>query len=224
MSIRQPPWGMRPLAAERYKRLGAQTDRDSDGGFLLAALVDAKASMWDELEHVAREDDAGRPGWIVAADPATCRPEFLPWAAQFYGETVHPQDVGPSVPPAVVAAIRARVARRPRLERGTTAAIVEAMKAMMVGAKRVVVRDRYNPADPTTDSAYHLQVRPRSSDIHPDFTPEDLFAAGRAVKPAWVVLHTGLADERDYDDVPPIYPTYGALLTGNTNYADILTP
>jgi hypothetical protein len=215
---------MRPLAVERYQRLGAQTERDGDGGFLLAGIVDAKASMWDLLEQVARSTDDDRSGWDVASDPAVCRRELLPWAAQFYSEIVHPEEVAPSVSDDAVDVVRARVLRRPRWERGANDTIVDAMKALMNDPKRVIVRDRFDPANPLEDSEYHLQVRVRSADIKAGYTPEDLFAAGRAVKPGWVVLHTGLADERDYADVDATYASYGAVEAGNTDYADVETP
>jgi hypothetical protein len=211
---------MRPLAVERYRRLGAQTYGDGAAGWYLAGLVDAKAAMWDDLEHVAREDDNGRPGWAVAADPATCRRSFLPWAAQLYGMSVPVEDVAPGVPETVVNAHRQRVIDRPAAAYGTTASIVAAALSVMTGP-RVHPVERRDPATSPDDAPWNLTLV-----VHPGDVPDEaaLQQAVDRAKPAWVIVHIVLTAVRTLRDVNDEYASLADVNSGNVSLADVLTP
>lgn len=218
--VQLPPWEMRPLALERYSRLGAQTFGDGPAGWYLAGLVEAWAAPYDDLEHVARVAPDGRDGWQVAADPAVCRRAFLPWAAQFFGESVPVEDVAPGVPESVVAGHRERVLERPTRSLGSTAAIVQAYRSRMTG-NGLIVRDRYNPAAPGTDAPYHLSLVARAAQV-PD--PAAALRAAQAAKPAWVQLHVEVSDVRDWQEVLDTYEDWQDVLDNNADWQDVLTP
>lgn len=230
MTVQVPPWQMRPLAIERYRRLGAQTIGDSSR-WLLASIVDAQAAMWDGVELVGRVQDDGRDGWVVALDPATCPRRWLPCAAQLGGVTIDPVSVAPDAPPEFVAAERARAVERPALYTGLTRTILSAIRRYLLpaaGPGAVIWRPRFDPDSPTADSAYHLTVVVRRSAVRPDELDGDdaprLLAAFLDALPAGLIGHLRISDERDWQEVYDTWPTWQGAEGDNTDWADVLTP
>jgi hypothetical protein len=223
MTVTLPPFELRPLALDRYRRLGAQTHDDAKGGWLLAGLVDAKASMYDEAEQVAHDDDQDRPGWVAATDPLTCHRSFLPWAAQLYGTSVPVENIAPGVPDATVDRERQRVNARGLYRRGSTQAIVMALAAATTGQRLPIVRERYDPTHPSDDKAWHTTLRYRTADVT---NPTLLYALAvdPTIKPAGLTIHILIEDRRDYDQSSVDFPTYQDRTTGNASYDDTGTP
>lgn len=215
-----PPWTMRPLAGERYSRLGAQTQGDPGAGWHLAGLVDAKAAMWDDLEQAAHDSPDGAAGWEATTDPATCRRAWLPWAAQLYGEQVPVETISPAVGDSVVDLARSRVLAQPHTARGTTRAVVAAALAHMTSTA-LIVRDRYDPLHSTADSPYHLTLIVRDTDV-PDLAA--LTTAAEKVKPGWVLLHVVASDVRTWAEVVATWPTWDTVVAANPTWNSLLTP
>lgn len=227
-----PPWALRPLAAERYRALGAQTIGD-DALWLLAALEDAKAAMWDQLELVARVQPDERDGWDVALDPAACPVEWLPMAAQLGGVTISPSSlVGASS--TFVARERARAVDRPALYTGTESTILSAVRRYLqpdAGPDAVIWRPRFDPENPSAedeDTAYHLTIVVRGKAVLEHYLEGDgapqLLAAFIAELPAGIVGHLRISDERDWQEVHDTWDTWQEVDDENTDWADVLTP
>lgn len=232
MSTASPSWELRPLADERYRALGAQTIGDGPL-WLLAALEDAKAAMWEQLELVARVQPDGRDGWDVALDPAVCPVEWLPTAAQLGGVSVAPESlVGASDD--YVAAERARAAERPALYTGTDATILAVIRRFLVPSAdpaAVIWRPRFDPEHPSADdddTAYHLTIVIRRGLVREEYISGDeapeLLEAFLEQLPAGIVGHLRISDERDWQEVYTHWPKWQGVHDQNTDWADVLTP
>ena len=179
-----------PAALRTYDALVAYQGGDEPGGFLLLHLCEASARTRAKPTEILRHDDTGS-GWRRALDPVRCPAWLLPWLSQFVG--------CPSIDGLTGEQQRAAVRDAPGLQRGTVAAFTGAITASLIGARTVVVRERYDPTNPGEDAPYHLTFITRTAE-----TP-DVAATTRAAltqKPSGLVLHVVVVDGVSWSEVP----------------------
>lgn len=220
-----PAWSMSTVAASAYGDLGALTFPDAENGFALAALVEAWSTVLGWVDDAARpEPGTGDPAWAQVLDPFRCPWWALRWCGQVYGVRLKPELGAFERPaPALEAAWRAEIADRPAWRRGTPGSIVATARLFMTGDRRVTLRERYDISNPSADSPYHLQVRVRAADVLPG-QEAALEAAVRRQKPAGLVMHFEITDDRDWQNVDDQYGSWTAVETDNADWADVLTP
>ena len=210
-----PPAQLAPSSfAERlYAALEPLADQDEQNGWALLIYCNAIGAMFQQVEELVRDTDAGDPGWTLLLDLNRCPTDALPWLAQFAGVRLLPNSSD--------ADMRARIASTDGFRRGTRAAMVGAAAATLTGAQTVVFRERDGaaqgfPAAP--DYAYYVTVRTYAPQT-PD--PAATLRALLAQKPGGIVLaydgtatgqiYAQLRDNHvDYAAVNTVYPSYAA--------------
>jgi hypothetical protein len=231
-----PPWGMSAFAMEAYRKLGGLAYPDPENQYALAALVEAMS--W--LPGLLRDAAAPRPGtgetpWAAVVDPWRCPWWALRWCAQLYGIRLLP-DLGAFVRPdmATDQAWRQAISDRIEWRRGHVSMLARAAQQYMIDQRRVQIRERYNPdLGDGVDAPKHIQVRVRASDVDPQwlvtdpgppvtYTAPRLEAAVRAQKPITLILHLIVTNDRDWDDVVDLYPTWDAAVADNATWTDLV--
>jgi hypothetical protein len=163
-------------------------------------FIGAVASMFDQIETYARDQDDGTPGWGILLDIDRCPIEALPWLAQFIGVTI---------PPGLTdAQARAWVKGTDGFKRGSTGAIIAATQKRLTGNKTVFLKERDAAASPVLGGAYGLTVVTFTGETpDPANTLRDIIAQ----KPAGIILNYQIVPDFDYL----------ALRTANLNYTAV---
>lgn len=197
------------FALEVYDSLGAYSEGDALVGYQLLAYVGAQGQMWDDVEELSRDTD-DYPGWAILFDPDNVPFKYLAYTAQFVGVRL--------INGLSEADQRIRVKSVDGWSRGSVGAIRAAAQAHLTGAKHVVLRERYDPDNPTVDSAYHLFINTYTAE-----TPDSgaVLAALMAQKPAGIVLHYEVVDGQDYQSLLDNHPLYSDVAGDFANYGDV---
>jgi len=117
----------------------------------VAHLCNAFAQMFQLLETLGRDNVVvGAPGWSIVVDPNRCPVEGLPWLGQFVGARV-PYGLTEDQQ-------RNMVKDAPGWDRGSPQAIMAAASVFLTGNKTVIMRERFNQANPNVDSPGYLQI------------------------------------------------------------------
>lgn len=199
-----------PYQEELYAALGvANTYADEALGWPLLNYCGAVASMFDQIEAIARDLDDGTPGWAIIMNPdlaAQYAPEFLPWLGQFVGVQV---DTTLSIADQVT-----QIKVKDGFRRGTSDAFAEAAKLYLTGTKYVLLKERYG------GDAYKIFVRTLISE-----TPNEaqVLAAMLAQKPAGIVLDYDSVAGPTYDIEAAAIATYNAAAVRYATYNDAAT-
>lgn len=177
---------------------------DADHGFALSVYVSALCSMFQQVDQVASDTDAG-PGWSQIVDLNRCPSYGLGWLAQFVGVSLDPSLSD--------TAQRERIRNTDGWKRGTPNAIISAFQQYLTGTKHVTLRERAG------GNAWHVIVVTKTSET-PD-APKAL-AAGLAQKPGGLVLTHNVVPGQDYQGVLDDNATYADLLANFATYEDVI--
>lgn len=186
---------------ELYSSLGPVADQDSANNWALLKYCGAIASMFDQIETIARDTAAGAPGWSNLLDPDNCPPELLAFLGQFVG--VLPDKT------LSVAAQRSSVKSLASFNRGTPAALKAAAAQYLSGTKSVFVSERYG------SDAYQMYVATYASETADS---AKVLAAILSQKPAGIVLTYVVSAGYTYDIVKGEFNNYTALKAGYATY------
>lgn len=187
------------LAQEIYDDLAPLAYADEENGWVLAYWIDALCSIAEQIATYARDQEDGTPGWAIVMDVDNAPEEVLPWLAQFVGARLSDS--------LTEGEKRTFIKEVGGWKRGTVAEIAAAVAPFLTGTKTVTITERFDPANPTVDSAYHFQIRTLASET-PDSAVTE--AAVLARKPAGLIMHystyTGyeygdMTEWTDYDDL-----------------------
>lgn len=161
------------------------------------ALSEGIAAMFQPLADLISDDDEG-PGWSRLMDVARVPSRDLGYLAQFAGVTL--------LPGLSDADQRARIRSTDGQNRGTPGALVGAAQQYLTGDKRVVLRERFNPA--TGADAWHLQLFTRTAETA---DPAAIVRAVNAQKPAGLIIHFAVVDGADWEAVRTTYDSWLAV-------------
>lgn len=193
---------MNAVALAVYNDLIASLD-DTTGD--LATFVGALGDqLFQEVDDYASDGPLGQVGWSVLLDINRIPDKGLEWLAQF---------VGVSLPVGLTAAQkRVRVQTTAGWKRGTPAALVGAAKAYLTGTQNVLMRERFDVANPTVDTPGKFQVITYTSQ-----TPDSaaVLAALIAQKPGGLVMTYSVYAGQDWLAVR----TRGTWLNIRTTFA-----
>lgn len=224
-----PPAALAPgtFAARLYLALAPLAQWDDDNGWALLILCNALGLMYQPVEDLVRDTDAG-PGFSELLDINRSPDSMLPWLAQLVGVRL--------LPGSTPAEQRTRILSTDGFRRGTPAAMIGAAQATLTGSKRVDFRERsggplpapqtyaqlkaavptyaamkstyadYAHAGGSSDYAYYLQVFTYTSET-PDFTATQ--NALLSQKPGGLMM--------SYDHMPG--QTYAQVKSANATYA-----
>jgi hypothetical protein len=139
---------MDALAQDIYDYITAVVpDTNGDLATYVGALGDV---LFQEVDDYAAEGPNGERGWSILLDIDRIPDKGLPWIAQF---------VGVDLPDGISAVDqRTLIADTAAWKRGTVDALRGAVKPYLTGSKNVLIRERYDPANPGVDSPGHIQV------------------------------------------------------------------
>lgn len=179
---------------EIYNNFLPIASRDEMNAWALLKYLDSIGFMTQEIVDLVRDGPQGQPGWSVIVDIDRAPDKGLPWLAQLAGVTLL---VGMTP-----AQQRALINQMPGTRRGTRAAMVEAAKETLTGAKGVLITERYQ------GFAYRLLVLTKTAE-----TPNAAatLTALLSQKPAGIVLTHTIATAQIYltlRDGPPSARTY----------------
>lgn len=198
-------------AEDLYEALAplAWNDEALDWSLLLFAA--ACAYPLEQLDGYVRDEPTlGLPGWGVLFDVDNAPEEALAYLAQFVGVTLRRGENTDQS--------RARVRAVGGFKRGTIGAMREAAQLHLTGTKTVGIRERYDPNNPTADSAYHMEVTVITSEAADLARVE---AAVRAQKPAGIVLHFRDIDGQDWETLAANYATWADVAAAYDTWADV---
>lgn len=122
-----------------------------------AALTGMFEDIYGIVEPQGSPDDAGyAAGWSMLLDPAACPAQYLPYLAQFVGQSIPPGTDSTSA--------RAIVSGEANFQTGTLAGVTAAAKLWLTGDQSVTVLER-TAADGETADAYHFVVIVHASEV-----------------------------------------------------------
>jgi len=182
-------------------RLDPFAQRDDAYGYALAWWCAAHGAVFDEVDQVVLAH-GDVPGWarlFRVDDPVACPAFALPWVCQFAG--IDPAGLSEQE-------MRSAITLPANLLRGTVASLTRVVKATLTGTRVVIVRERYDPAFPSSDKPYHLTIVTRTGQ-----TPNTALtlAAALSQKPAGLILHMLTVDGVSIDEA-----TVGKTINGVT--------
>lgn len=186
---------------------------DQDNGWALAHLCEAEGRMWQPIDDLIRDSDAG-PGWSSVMDVDRAATENLPFLGQFVGVR---QLAGLSDTDQ-----RDAIRRRDGFWRGRPEAIVARGQRYTVDGQGVSIRERYDPSlGAGVDAPYHLQVRVKRSKLRAGQEAE-MRKYVLAGIPGALKCDITVSDDRDFDDVAATWATFDDVLTGVTDFDHLL--
>lgn len=223
--VPSPPWQMPDYAADVYRSFGPLTFEDPQNRFAFAALVDALSTLSSAIWYAASPaPGTGESPWSKVVDPWRCPWWALRWCGQVYGLRLTPELAAWVRPDAATElSWRQAISDRVAWHRGHPDTIAAVARAHMIGAKRVRIRERYDPAlGAEVDAPYHLLIRIRASDLlpgHEAAVRRDVLAA----VPIGLIADIEISDSLTYDDLPEVIDpdTYDELGAEFTDYDDM---
>jgi hypothetical protein len=193
-------------ARELYDSLGCFTAEDEANDWHLLLFCDALTSVITERIHEIAADRNGRPGWQTVFDPDTCPPYALPYLGQFVGVALEPA--------LTEAEQRAKITVPEGWQRGTTAAMISAVRRTLTDTQTVIFQERY------PDNAYNLSVRTLAEE-----TPDEA-ATLRAIltqKPIGIKLNYEAITSGTWDDLAANYANWDAVSAAFTSWEELAT-
>ena len=174
----------------------AALDTDLNGWALLNLCAAICAADLDQIHGYVTDTDE-LPGWGIVLDPEQAPVEVLDWLAQF---------VGVVVTPSMDADAKREAILLPRgFQRGTLAAMTQAVAATLDGSKTVLITERNDRSDLGTDMPYRLTVRTIDTE-----TPDEALTHAAAVsqKPIGILLNYERIAVWDWGDLQAAEATW----------------
>jgi hypothetical protein len=185
---------------------------DADNGYVGAILSGAYATMVDPVSDIVRDQADGTPGYAILFSPDALvsigRPEWLPWLAQFVGDSQ-------AVLSAADVATKQAIIKTPlNFTRGRPSTMVAAAQNTLTGAKTVVLNQFLG------GSSNAIEIT-TFTDQTPD--PTATINAVMAVMPAWIVPTFSVVAGGTYAALAASHSSYSLMEAAHTTYADIPT-
>jgi hypothetical protein len=183
-----------------------EVDAGSDA--LLRALCEGVGMLVERARTIAIGTDTARPGQLMW-DPAIAPRWMLPWLAQLSGAILPAQAAGE--PEAdYLARARTELIYVSGWRRGTAKALREAPRYTLTGDRTVILRERYDPGNPTVDSEWHTMVVTYESQT-PDPAATLATLANAEQTPAGVKLHHAVLPGQDFEQIRRDFATFVEL-------------
>lgn len=184
---------------------------DAENGYAMAILSGGLASMVDQVSAIVREQPDGTPGYGILFNPdalaANGMGEWLPWVAQFLGDSQAVQSMA-SLEDQV------NLVKNPRnFYRGRPATIISAAQSTLTGTRKVIL-NQFRGSD-----ANQLGVTTFTDDT-PD--PQATQDAVMSVMPAWLKVTFATVTGGTYATLAGSHSTYSEMEAAHSSYADIL--
>jgi hypothetical protein len=215
MSTPTPPT-LESFAQQLYDSMESMqwAEADLSVGFALAYFCGSIGTMFQILENYGRDetDENGKdaPGWSQLVDIERTPDEALPWFGQF---------TGARFPPGLTAdQQRAYIVNAPQWRRGTLRSFQDVASIYLTGNQTLIIKERYDPANPTVDSPGHLTIYTYAPETP---NPTAVQNALMSVKPAGIILHYQSLTGQLYSTVKANYATYTAVKTKYATYDDM---
>lgn len=188
---------------------------DEAAGWPLLKFLHAYFMPMQKIDDIVRDTDEG-PGWSILFDPDRCPARYLAFPAMFAGVVLRPNMTEEEK--------RSRIKNRDGLKRCTPGAIVQAAKdnldpAIPMEQRDVILRERYNPADPLVDSPGHFQIITYTAQT-PD--PDAVLAAIRQHKDVDFVMHYDVVDGQDWQQLVNDFGTWQDVVTAYPTWQDVI--
>lgn len=182
---------------------------DANQGWALRYYCGAAGLLIGDVYDWAMETD-DYEGWSTIMDVDRAPEDALPWLGQFAGVRL--------ISGLTEEQKRDWIRETEGFKRGTVGAITGAITPLLTGQQTVIFRERYNPNDPTVDSAYHLMINTYTSE-----TPDDaaVLLALQRQKPAGIILHYEVVDGQDYQSLLDNHPLYSDVKGDYANYQSV---
>lgn len=190
-----------------YDSLAPLMAQDAQNGFAGQILCGAFATMLDPAAYVARDDEDGNlPGFAVLFDVDNLQAEWLPWLAQFVGDSSAVQNSTD------VAAQRTLIKTPVNYVRGRPGAIRVAAQTTLTGTKSVLLLQRTG-GNPWTVTIWTYDTETPN----PPATKLAILSA----MPAWLVPTISVVPFGSYATVAASHATYTLEEAAHPSYADI---
>lgn len=198
------------VADELFEAVAPLAYDDATNDNATLGLVNALALVLDDIATIVNPADGSAP-WSLVYDLDNAPVEWLPWLGQW---------VGVRIPTGLdEASMRLRVRETDGFKRGSVGAIMGAARQRLIGDRKVVLRERYDPSDPLVDSPYHLTVF-TFTDETPDSAAVE--AALVAQKPAGIILHYEVRDGQDWQTLSAGGTTWADVVSTYDDWADVI--
>lgn len=183
---------------------------DEAAGWPLLHYLHAFFMPMQKIDDIVRDTDDG-PGWSILFDPDRCPARYLPFCAMFAGVVLRPEMSEDER--------RRRIKERDGVKRCTPSAIVKAVQETITGDKSVIVRERFNPADPDVDSPGHFQIF-----TYLDETPdiETVVAAIEEQKIVGLLMHHDIVAGQDWQQLVNDYGTWQDVVDTYDTWQDVV--
>jgi hypothetical protein len=171
---------------------------EDETGNALRTFVESLSNLFQPIEDYASDDlTTGAIGWSIVLDIDRAPDEVLPWLAQFVGVQL--------IQGLSAADQRQQISGLANMARGTIAALQAAPAPYLTGTKTVIVRERFDPANPTVDSPGYIQVI-----TYADQTPDPLVVQASLIaqKAAGLILNYVASSGQDYLSARTNHSTY----------------
>lgn len=203
------------LGDELYEALAPLVDTYGDNDKHLWIYCHALGYMLKPVDDISKDGPNDEPGWSQIFDLTRAKTEWLPWMGQLVGYPVPKRAPNQSIAE-YDAAQRERIITRSAHRRGTTQQMVDIIKEHLVGAKRVIVSERWD------DDAYLIKVWVYGVDIA-DWSSEALIVqAIKKQKGAGLLLEFGILDEATYDELRSANADYEIVKNKFADYEELL--
>lgn len=200
-----------PLAAAAYEEMEpVHRLYDEARGWPLLKFLHAYFIPLQTIDDIVRERD-DLPGWGILFDPDQCPVRYLPFLAMWAGVRI--------TEAMSEAEVRARIKTRPQIVRCTPGALVQAAKDNLTGAKKVILRERYDPDNPNVDSPGHFEVI-TYTDETPD--PEAVRVAMLEQKDVGLIMHYRVVSGQDWQQLVNDYPTWQDVIDAYPTWQDVI--
>jgi hypothetical protein len=185
---------------------------DAENGGVGATLCSALATMVDPVSDIVRDQADGTPGYAILFDVDGLvrigRPEWLPWLAQFVGDSQAVLSTS-DVP------TRQAIIKTPQnFTRGRPSTIVAAAQNTLTGAKVVLLNQFLGANSNAIGITTFTSQTPN---------PTATVNAIMAVMPAWIVPTISVVAGGDYATLAGSHSTYALMEAAHTHYSDIPT-
>lgn len=204
------PEGIGRLAEIAYEQMAPVHKDDAERGYPLLIFLNAYYMPLQTIDDIVR-DREGMPGWGILFDPDLCPFRYLPWLAMIAGVRLRP-----GMPELEM---RDRIKQRDGRHRCTPDALIKAARDNLTSlgdsTPRVILRERFNAADPTGDDPGYFQVVTYASQT-PD--PEAVLQALLPQKDVGLIMTYTVLEGQDYQTLADTHATYTAVSTDYDDY------